>query len=289
MSSLDIPKDLPVFKSNGDQLLPTSLAIGPWYPGTQHGSSMLLLAAIAAERYPSEIPRQVTRLTVDMMRAAPIAPIDIVSELRKGGRNMEVLDVSIQSQGKECVRVSALRFRIEEIPVAERLKFNGNNPKVPPPLEEPLFRHIADKEGFHNAIDIRVDMESSPAIAWFHLKQPVVDNLPITPLQRVALAADWTYSIPNIANRITTGESFGGQSFYGINPDTTLNLHRRAEGEWIGIQTHATYDDLGCGTVMGQIFDEKGPVGFSTQSILIRGADAAPLDEKERQQRNRTN
>ena len=70
------------------------------------------------------------------------------------------------------------------------------------------------------------------------------------------------------------------QSFYGINPDTTVNLHRPPEGEWIAIQTHATYDDLGAGTVMGQIFDEQGPVGFSTQSILLRNKETAQNTQK---------
>ena len=70
MSVIEIAPDFPVFHQDGERLMPTHLATGPWYPGTQHGSAMLLMAAIAVERVSTNIPRQVTRLTVDMMSAA---------------------------------------------------------------------------------------------------------------------------------------------------------------------------------------------------------------------------
>ena len=280
MSSIQHPADFPIFRQEGDTLHPTALTTGPWYPGTQHGSAMLLMAALAAEQFPSDIPRQVTRLTVDMMRAAPVAPLQLHTSVRKGGRNMEVLDISIQADGEECVRASAMRFRVADVPVAERTKFKGEVPRLPAPLPDDLFSHAAKREGFHHAIDVRVDVESQPAMMWFRLKNPVLPSLFATPLLRVALAADWTYSVPSIADRVATGRWALNQPYFGINPDTTINLHRQPEGEWIGIQTHATYDDLGAGTVMGQIFDLRGPVGFSSQSILLRSREVAPADVK---------
>lgn len=283
MSSFPVSPDLPVFRQDGNLLFPTGLATGPWYPGTQHGSAMMLMVALAAEQYPSDIPRQVTRLTVDMMKAAPLTAIELVTEVRKGGRNMEVLDISIRSNGEECVRASALRFRVADVLVSDYVKFSGEPPQLPKPLPFDLFRQAADRDGFHHAIEVRMDLKAKPAVMWFRLKQPVLPELPATPLLRVALAADWTYSIPSIANRILARESFGSQSFFGINPDTTVNLHRQPAGEWIGIQTHSTYDDLGAGTVMGQIFDERGPVGFSTQTILVRGKDSGPMETKVKQ------
>lgn len=281
MSSSLVSPQQPVFEQDGAMLLPSSLTAGPWYPGTQHGSAMLLMAALAAEQYPSDIPRQVTRLTVDMMRAAPVAPVKLETSIRKGGRNMEVLDISILAEGEECVRASAMRFRVADVPVASRSRYQGEPPRLPGPLPSDLFSHAANREGFHHAIEVRMDIDTQPAIMWFRLKQPVLPALFATPLLRVALAADWTYSIPSIAARVATGEWPVNPTYFGINPDTTFNLHRQPEGEWIGIQTHATYDDLGAGTVMGQIFDERGPVGFSTQSILLRSRDTNEATGKE--------
>ena len=50
---------------------------GPWYEGTLHGSAMLAAIARGAEQHPTDVPRQVVRLTVDMMRAAPMSPLRI--------------------------------------------------------------------------------------------------------------------------------------------------------------------------------------------------------------------
>ncbi len=275
------PKDFPVFRQEGNVLLPSALCVGPWYPGTQHGSTMLLMAAIAAEQFPSAIPRQIARLTVDMMKAAPVAPIKCVTSVRKGGRYMEVLDISLFAEEEECVRASALRFRVDDVPVPPQFKSMDVPPALPPAMPFDLFAHAMHRDGFHHAIEIRVDVAACPAIMWIRLVHPVLPTMFATPLLRVALAADWTYSIPNIVNHVVNREGFSNKSFYGINPDTTINLHRQLEGEWVGIQPHCTFDDFGAGTVVGQILDSRGPVGFCTQSVLIRGSDAGPMSTRQ--------
>lgn len=260
-----------LFVRDNDMLYPQADTAGPWYPNSQHGSAMLLMAALALEGLPAERPVQVTRLTVDMLSAAPLAPVEVRTEVRKSGQYLESLEVTLHSAGRDCVLASALRYRTDDVPVsAERLTYQLAPPVLPGPLAAPLFAEAAGRAGFHRAMEIRLDATASPAIIWFRLTQAVLSGQPITPLQRAAAAADWTYSVPNLAHHIVTGERFGKLPYYGINPDTTINLHRPAEGEWIGIQTQATYGNLGSGTVMGQLFDETGPFGFVTQSILIR-------------------
>lgn len=270
VTSIHIDDQQPVFQQQGDLLLPTTLAQGPWYPGTAHGSAMLLMAALAVERLEFQQPMQVVRLTVDMMKAAPIDAIELNTEVRKSGRYMTVVDISICCKGEEYVRASALCFRTSEVPVIDRLKYQGPTFTLPGPLPADYFEVSARRPGFHHALDIQLDVDTKPALIWIRLKQPLLPDFEVTPLLRVALAADWTYSVPAMAQRLLTGEAFDSQPFYGINPDTTLNLQRPAQGEWIGIQTHATFDDLGAGTAVGQIFDKDGAVGFCSQSVLIR-------------------
>lgn len=283
MSSVVDQALLPIFNKEADQLFPTKMATGPWYEGTQHGSSMMLLAAYAAETYCSATNRQVTRLTVDMMKAVPMKPVKLVTDVRRSGKYMDVLDISIQSEGEECVRASALCFRVDDVPVAERVTYQGTVPKLPPPLKKPMFADSLHRDGFHNALDLRIDLQAEPAVMWFRLLPEVVGGEAVLPLLRVALCADWTYSIPNIAHRFRTGERFEDQAFFAINPDTTINLHRQAVGEWIGLQTYMSYGHHGAGTVSAQLFDEEGALGYSSQSVLIRGVTKAPMHIKEKQ------
>src|SRR5690606_30116211 len=64
-----------LFTLDGDLIVPGPFTRGPWYDDALHGSAMLALMARAAEQHPTDVPRQVVRLTVDMMRAAPMAPL----------------------------------------------------------------------------------------------------------------------------------------------------------------------------------------------------------------------
>jgi hypothetical protein len=231
---------------------------------------MMLMAALAAESQPSDQPRQVVRLTVDMLKAAPMAAIRLNTTTRKQGYHMDALDISLTANGDECVRASALRLRVSDVPVNERMKHQGPLPRLPAPLNFDMFADARDVDGFHRALDIRIDTVSSPGLAWFRLMHPAIEGVPVSPLLRVAAAADWTYSVPGLVHEVLHRDGFGRADFYGINPDATLQLQREAVGEWIGIQTTRTYHDHGAGTAMGQLFDVEGPIGFCTQSVLIR-------------------
>ena len=61
-----------------------------------------------------------------------------------------------------------------------------------------------------------------------------------------------------------------------INPDTTLNLHRMPEGEWVCLDARAIYDGHGAGTASARLYDARGAIGHSSQSLLVRGFEARP-------------
>lgn len=265
-----------IFTEDNGFLVPTDLAYGPWFHGTQHGSSMLGLAAWGAERHPSDVPRQVTRLTVDMMKALPIGPVEVKTTTHREGRYIDIVDISLRVDGEEYVRASALRYRLDEIPVTEEY-LASDLPVFPEKPQPSIFQGMNMTKGFHLALDFRLDMKKGEVpIMWLRLKKNLVEGYPITPLQRVAVAADWTYSVPNIAISFVNGKGFTERKFHGINPDTTINLHQPPEGEWIGLKSTISYGNIGAGTVGAQLFDQHQAIGFSSQSVLIRGANSAP-------------
>jgi acyl-Coa thioesterase superfamily protein/acyl-CoA thioesterase superfamily protein len=266
-----------VFTPDGDGFAPTELARGPWYPGTQHGSPMLALLARAVEHVPAERPAQVTRLTVDLMRAAPMARVHTRARVTRAGSSVELIEAELLAGDEAYARASALRFRTADIPVpfaeepapalpATGIRFPWGESRPGEP-DSPL-QHV---------LELRPVPGFESATAWLRMRVPLVAGELNSPLVRVAFASDMTYSIPLIQGFMRDrGSAMARRPFVAINPDTTLNLHRPAAGEWICLDSRASYGANGAGTAVARLFDERGALGHASQSLLVRGIEARP-------------
>ena len=99
---------------------------------------------------------------------------------------------------------------------------------------------------------------SQPRRVWMSELRDLVEGLPLTPFQRVAVAADFTSPL---ANRSETGLGY-------INTDVTVYLHRLPVGEWIGFE--ATNHHATAGIAVGECFlyDLEGPIGTASTAAL---------------------
>ena len=275
-----------VFAPDGDGFAPTELARGPWYPNTQHGSPMLALLARAVERVPAERESQVARLTIDMMRAAPMSRIHTRARVLRGGSSVEWLEAELYAGDEVFARASAMRLRVATVPVPE-----DHAPERPPALPEQSMRFPwSDTRGdSENPLQRVLEMRPVPGfespIAWLRLRLPLVAGEENSPLVRVAYASDMTYSVPLMRMASRDMRAMAARPFVAINPDTSLNLHRPASGEWICLDARATYQDNGSGTAFARLFDAHGPIGHSSQSILVRGLEARPESWKKYSER----
>jgi acyl-CoA thioesterase len=77
----------------------------------------------------------------------------------------------------------------------------------------------------------------------------------------VAAAADFGNGISWVLSRMD------GYSF--INPDLTIYLEREPVGEWICIDAESRLHDHGIGIAESALFDERGRIGRSVQSLLV--------------------
>jgi hypothetical protein len=272
-----VPSPEFVFEPDGDGFVPTELARGPWYPNTQHGSPMLGLLARAVERVPVERESQITRLTVDLMRAAPLARVETRARVVRSGSSVDVLEAELAAGGEVFARASALRFRVATVAVPEELV-----PERPPALPETAMRFpwSDSRGGAENPLQQVLEMRPVPGFesptAWLRLRVPLVAGEANSPLVRVAFASDMTYSVPLMRMASRDVRAMALRPFVAINPDTTLNLHRPAAGEWICLDARATYADNGSGTACARLLDLHGPIGHSSQSLLVRGLEARP-------------
>ena len=85
--------------ADGDAVIPTQLAASPWGP-VLHGRMTGGLAARAIERVLAEDPDLIcTRLTIDMFKSAPLAPMLVSTRTVRSGRRIRVLEVTVEQDG----------------------------------------------------------------------------------------------------------------------------------------------------------------------------------------------
>jgi len=143
----------------------------------------------------------------------------------------------------------------------------------PPPSEgvpsRPPWAAQISYDGFHSGgTELRFTHGTfeapGPATAWIRLRVPLVAGEETSPLCRVAAAADFGNGISWVLSR-SDGYRF-------INPDLTIYLHRHPVGEWVALESTTLPEPLGVGIAESRLYDERGPLGRSVQSLLIERA-----------------
>ena len=100
-----------------------------------------------------------------------------------------------------------------------------------------------------------------PATDWIRLRVPVVAGEAPSPLARVAAAADFGNGVSWVLSRLA------GYRF--INPDLTVYLSRMPVGEWVCLEAVTAVEPHGIGMAESRLWDERGPIGRSVQSLLL--------------------
>jgi len=263
-----------LFEPDGEHVVPTEYARGPWTPDALHGGPVAALLARAVESIPTDEPMHVARLTVELLRPVPLAPLSASAGLARPGRKVQLLEARIESGGRDVAWARALRIRLQppdEDGTAPVFRGNGPVPGIDPgspPGPDAGYDSppsIGDYRAFHNAGAELLYVAGhfarrGPATVWVRLAVPVVPGEEPTPLQRVAAAADF-------GNGVSSELDFAHHLF--INPDLSVHLHRPAVGEWVCLDASTTIGIPGVGLAESRLWDVHGPIGRSVQSLLV--------------------
>jgi len=255
-----------VFHVDGDLLVPTALARGPWSPDAQHGGGPAALLARAVELCDPGPASFVARITVELLRPVPLKPLTVTAQTTRPGKKVQLVAASMAADGVEVARAVALRIRVDalDLPtVASNPTMGSPDDGDPFAIEFPASRGTADV-GFWTAVELRYvrgDWAApGPAAVWFRLRFPIVGGEEPSPLQRVAAAADF-------GNGISASLERGKYLF--INPDLTVYLYRYPAGEWVGLDATTAVESVGVGLAASLLHDEHGVIGRSLQSLLV--------------------
>src|SRR5262249_35141608 len=100
-----------IFRVDGADVVTSPHAAGPWDPNMQHGGAPASLVVWAAERIATAAPMQVARVTIDLMRPVPVAPLTLQTEVLREGRKIQLCAVRLLADGKLTVGATVLKIR----------------------------------------------------------------------------------------------------------------------------------------------------------------------------------
>lgn len=259
-----------VFEPDGGRWVPTPLATGPWSPDALHGGpSTALVGRLMVDHEPGDTSWFLARLTVELIRPVPHAPLSVAIDIRRPGRRVQVLDAVVTDpDGTEVLWARGLRLVEAHNGLDESAVPGPERVPLPGPAESSPFGFggsLIPWTTFGEAYEFRLAHgtpfhELGPSAVWSRLTVPLFAGQPIHPLDRVLTLADF----PN-----GFGNSVPFDRFNYINPDLTVSLHRLPEDDWVLLDAVMNPRANGHGTAEGTLQDERGPLGTSVQSLLI--------------------
>ncbi len=259
-----------VFHADGHLFVPRRIGAGPWSTRSLHGGPPAALVGRLLDRWgDNDGSWRLTRLSIELLRPVPLAPLRIGIKPRRQGRRIQVLDAVLCDESDTEVLVArGLRVAVADNGIDEEA-LPGIHPLVLPDPDgcEHWSRDSGRPSGnsFSDAMDVRLIAgrpfdELGPAHVWLRLLSPIFVGEEIHPLDRAIVAADYANGMSNVV-------PFATHRY--VNADLTLALHRFPTGEWISLDavTHARRE--GHGTAHGVLSDRTHPIGHTIQSLVI--------------------
>ena len=173
--------DKAIFFLDGDAVVPTIHAQGPWDPGVQHGGAVAGLLARAVEQVPTPVPMRVARFTLDMLRRVPVKPLAITTEILRTGKRIQTVradlhdgDLLVASAVAVSVRTGAgidvTPHRQPQVPLPPPPGSAGGPIDLAPRAQMPEgFPHVVEFDRVEGGLG-----GGTPSKTWVRLMVPFV-------------------------------------------------------------------------------------------------------------------
>jgi len=258
-----------VYEQQGDAWLPTELSRGPWDERAQHGGAPCALLAHVAESAVAEPDWRLARLSVELIKPVPIAPLKTRVSL-ESSRATSRVSIDLLAGDVLVARAHALLLRGEPLALPDHLPAGWSPERLEPlPVscnESVRIPGLPKVRSFYRtAMETRVAQgdpaKAGPSAAWFRLTAPIVRGTTTSPATRAAAASDFGNGLSWV---------LPADRFLFANADLSLHLHRQPVGEWIGLLSGTEVHGGGTGVTMSRLYDESGPIGIAIQTLVLR-------------------
>jgi hypothetical protein len=251
-----------IFRVDGNRAVTSPDAAGPWDARMQHGSAPPSLVVWAAEAIPTSVPMQIARVTIDLMRPVPVAPLTIETDVLREGRKIQLCAIKLLADGVVVVGATVLKIKTQALALPSEVA------DLPVELPGP-DQSIVEPANFAGSPFVKcISMRAArgrfgvpgPGAIWFRVDQPLVEGSPVSQAMRAVVAADFSNG---------TSAALDFQQWTFINADLTVNLARQPVGEWILVDAESWIGPDGAGLAMARLADQGGYFGRAIQSLVI--------------------
>ena len=254
------------YESDGELLISTELTRGPWDPEAQHAGPPAALLGRAVEQIEDPEPFQVARITLEILRAVPIAPLRVEARVARPGRRVQLVEGSLYDDDGEVMRATAWRLRTGSVELPDSPEAEA--PPGPDAAKPRDFVSTGESVGYHSAMEYRflegAFLEPGPAKVWMRMRYPLVDGEPPSPLQRVLVAAD-------SGNGVSA--TLDWRRYLFVNVDLSVHVERLPIGEWICLDAVTLPQPTGIGVAETLLLDQRGRIGRALQTLLVSRRD----------------
>jgi hypothetical protein len=251
-----------IYRVDGHRVVTSPDAAGPWDAGMQHGSAPAALVVWAAEAIPTPEPMQIARVTIDLMRPVPMAPLTLQTEVLRQGRKIQLCAVRLLAGDVVVVGATVLKIKAQALTLPPGVE---DQPVVlPGPDQSQPEPADFSSSPFVTGMSLRAARGRfgvpGPGAIWYRVDRPLVEGFPVSQAMRAVVAADF-------CNGTSAALDFRQWTF--INADLTVSFARQPRGEWILLDAESLTGPDGAGLATARLADQHGYFGRAVQSLVI--------------------
>ena len=235
-----------------------------WDPEIQHGSPPLALMTKLIEERAGDSGLRVGRVTLDILGAIPVTRVRARAWVERPGSRISLMAAEMLAARPDGTERAVARVTAWLLATSDTT--DAATDRYPPMVEGEAVQVPHSWEGAKGYLETvswrrQPDTEPTAHEVWLSPLVPLVDDEPVTDLQRLTMTVD-------SANG--AGAALDPEMFMFMNTDTAVHLHRLPVGNDFGLRARGSIGPDGIGVTTAELFDRQGFIGTSAQMLLVQ-------------------